>query len=249
MSERERGCGYRKIGGLYLTGDPGLTLICDGLPLPLEPCGCCGFEPPFSRNLQRIQGEYISQAENRKHNREFVTWEDYKRKGFDETIKCSCPPNCPICSTMKGFLEPGIFGLMFVGKKYYTPQSFIREAETMGICKRIPDIPKWLRLGETWVLLAHSEVPKVTLEQLQTNGMHMKEPEKMKAIFYAFKPQRIEMPVWKGEITDTEILTLESKGITVILLDPTPENKKRHGKAKNIQTLMRLLKPDEEETE
>ena len=35
MSERKRGCGYRKIGALYLTGDPGIHLICDGLPLEL----------------------------------------------------------------------------------------------------------------------------------------------------------------------------------------------------------------------
>lgn len=59
MSESERGCGYRKIGALYLVCRPGLTLVCDGLPMPLEPCECCGFEPPFSRNLQRLQPDYV----------------------------------------------------------------------------------------------------------------------------------------------------------------------------------------------
>jgi len=255
LSEAIRGCGFRKIGGLYLTGDPGQTLICDGLPLPLEPCDCCGFVPPFSRNLQKVHPQYISQAELKKHssiNVEELAQAIEKRdlQGIvGGAMNCSCPPNCPICSTTHKFLEHEPFGLMFVGKRFYSPRSFIQEAENMGVCKRIPDIPKWLRLGETWVLLAHSEVPKVSLEELSSNGMHMKEPEKMKAIFYAFKPQRVEMPVWKDQITNEEILMLENRGITPVLLDPTPENKKRHGKARNIQTLMRLLKPDEEETE
>lgn len=78
----------------------------------------------------------------------------------------------------------------------------------------------------------------------------MKEPETMKAIFYAFKPQRIEMPVWKDEISTEEILLLEKKGITPVLLDPTPENRKKHGRAKNRKVLLRLLQPEkEEETE
>lgn len=255
MSEEKRGCGYRKIGGLYLTGDPGITLICDGLPLALEPCGCCGFVPPFSRNLQKIQAQYISQAEKKKHTTINV---DELAQGIEhrdlsvivgESMKCSCPPDCPICSTVRGFLEHEPFGLMFVGKKFYSPRSFIQEAENMGVCKRIPDVPKWLRLGETWVLLAHYEVPTVSLEKLSSNEMYMKEPEKMKAIFYAFKPQRIEMPVWKDQITSEEILMLENRGITPVLLDPTPENKKKHGAAKSQRTLLRLLKPDEEDSE
>ena len=236
MSERKRGCGYRKIGGLYLTGDPGIHLICDGLPLELLPCDCCGFVPPFSRNLQRLQPGYILQAEHKKH-------------GAAYSCKCSRGV-CPICYPFNGsFQQPHTFGLMFVGKKFYTPRSFIQEAEQLGVCKRIPDIPKWLRLGETWVLLAHTEVPKLNLEQIKSNEMLMKEPEKMKAIFYAFKPQRIEMPVWKDQITNDEILLLEKRGITPVLLDPTPENKKKHGWAKSKKTFMRLLKPDEEVTD
>lgn len=236
MSEPLRGCGHRKIGGLYLTGDPGITLICDGLPLELESCGCCGFIPPFSRNLQRLHPQYIFQAELKKHK---------KTCGVGSQMLCSCPPTCPICSPV----EQKSFGLMFVGKKHYTPRSFIREAEQLGVCKRIPDVPKWLVLGETWVLLAHSEVPKVSLEKLKKNEMHMKEPEKMRAIFYAFKPQRIEMPMWKGEITNDEILLLEKRGITPVLLDPTPENRKKHGWAKNKKTLLRLLQPEKEDSE
>lgn len=236
MSESVRGCGYRKIGALYLVCDPGLTLECDGLPMPLEPCECCGFAPPFSRNLQKLNVDYVHMIEEKLHR---VDPEN------DQEHRCRCPPSCPICYTP----PYGNFGLMFVGKSFYTPREFIQEALNMGVSKRIPQIPKWLILGKTWILLAHNEVPKVTLEQLKTNEMHMKEPEKFRAVFYAFKPQRIELPVWKDEISSEEILLLEKKGITPILLDPTPKNKKKHGRAKNRKVLMRLLKPEPEEKE
>jgi hypothetical protein len=228
MHEQKRGCGYRKIGGLYLVSDPGFQIECDGLPLELQRCECCGFEPPFSRNLQKIQAEYILQAEHKKHGISYP---------------CKCPRVCPICYPING--EPKTFGLMFVGSQSYTPETFIKEAFSMGVSKRIPEIPSWLKLGETWVFLAHQKVPKVSLEELKTDGMHLKEPEYMSAIFYGFKPQRIEMPVWKGDLTDAELLKLEEKGITPVLLDPTPENKKKHKTAQAIaKHLDRYLEGD-----
>lgn len=231
MSESRRGCGYRQIGGLYLICDPGFTLVCDGLPLELEPCGCCGFEPPFSRNLQHLNPQYVIQAELEHHG---------KHGG-----SCSCPVGCPIC---RADMQP-IFGLMFVSKKFYTPHSLIQEAKQLGICKKIPMISRWLIMGETWILLAHNAVPKVSLEELKSGGIYKKEPEKMRAIFYAFKPQRIEMPVWNNEISFEEIQLLEKKGITPVLLDPTPEARKRHGRAKNRKVLLRLLQPEKEEAD
>lgn len=236
MSEAKRGCGYRKIGGLYLVCEPGIQLVCDGLPLELEPCDCCGFAPPFSRNLQRIQLKYIVQAQMRKHK---------ARTPKEFSDKCSCSPFCPMCYPENQPMPS--FGLMFVGKKFYTPETFIKEALEMGISKRIPEIPNWLILGETWIFLAHNEVPKVSLEQLKINGMHMKEPEKTRAIFYGFKPSRIEMPVWKDEISNEEIQILEKKGITPVLLEPTIENRKRHGRTQNFSMLKRLLQPPKEE--
>jgi hypothetical protein len=34
---------------------------------------------------------------------------------------------------------------MWVGSQYYTPESFIKEAQTMGVSKRIAKIPKDLK--------------------------------------------------------------------------------------------------------
>jgi len=212
-AEQKRGCGYRAIGGLYLVSDPGFQLQCDGLPLKLEPCQCCGFEPAFSRNLQRINAKYIAHI-----------------RAPHQSYDCSCWKDCPICYPM----EKGSYGLMFVGKQSYTPSSFIKEAVAQGVSKRIPEIPSWLELGKTWVFLAHNQTPNVSLAELQKNGLQMKEPECMKAIFYGFKPQRIEMPMWKGDLLDADIQKLEEKGITPVLLDKSPETLKRHKAAQNL---------------
>jgi hypothetical protein len=242
MSESQRGCGYRKIGGLYLVSDPGIHLNCDGLPLPLEPCGCCGFKPPFSRNLQRIQFEYIIQAEKKKHtaNEDKACEKAGVENIFEENVlaPCSCPDGCPICHAEVSRAAGIQFGLMFVGSQNYTPESFIKEAFSMGVSKRIPEIPSWLKLNETWIFLAHQKTPK---ENLQGNGMHMKEPELAPAIFYGFKPQRCEMPVWKGDLTDEQILKLESQGITPVILDKTAENMKKHKYGKDLGRNMKKL--------
>jgi len=239
MSESERGCGYRKIGGLYLVSDPGAQLHCDGLPLPLEACGCCGFKPSFSRNLQKIQASYITQAEQNLHNEHPVS------KTNPYLGECSCPGNCQICFS-EGL---GFFGLIFVGAQSYTPETFIKEAIKMGVSKRIPELPSWLKLGETWIFLAHMKTPKQeTLEEMKQNGLHMTEQtETAPAIFYGFKPQRCEMPVWKEDISAEEILKLESQGITPVLLDKTPENMKKHKYGKDHGRKMQQLLEDDEE--
>ncbi len=217
MSESKRGCGYRKIGGLYLVSDSGAQIMCDGLPLELRPCQCCGFEPSFSRNLQRINAYYLELMEGKHH--------------MENRNVCKCFNDCPLCHP-----DPeATYGLMFVGKQSYTPESFIKEAINMGVSKRIPEIPSWLILGKTWVFLAHIKTPKVSLEKLKENGLHEKEPEYVRAIFYGFQPRRVEMPVWRGDLSDVE-------GITPVLLDKTPENLKRHKNAKAMKkTLSKLL--------
>jgi hypothetical protein len=222
MSEQKRGCGFRKIGGLYLVCDPGFALDCDGLPLELEQCVCCGFKPPFSRNLQKIQALYLLMREVEHH-------------AEHDNAKCQCLSQCPICHIPAHVRHASeIYGLMFVGKQSYTPNSFIKEAFQMGVSKRIPEIPAWLKLRETWILLAHQKVPKVTLEDLKKNELHTKEPEYIQAVFYAFQPQRVELVCWKGQLSNDQILKLEKKGITPVFLEYSPENRKRNKNAKSF---------------
>lgn len=135
MTETERGCGFRKIGGAYLTGE-GLGVACDALPLPLEDCPTCGFSVPFSRAMQIIHRGYILGAIHNKH----------LEKG------CSDPFPCPICMDQFG----DQFALMYVSHNYYTEDSFLAEARLQGVSKRIApeSIPRQFKIGSTWVFLA-----------------------------------------------------------------------------------------------
>jgi hypothetical protein len=134
---------------------------------------------------------------------------------------------------------------MFVGRTYYTPEEFVKEAEVMGVSKRIADVPKGIEFGKTWILLAHKKVPVVdgkgTYLEKRGEGILPKEPEYIEAVFYAFRPQRVEMPLWRGEYSDEELDLLRSRGITPVLLDPTPQNKELHKKA-NIDVKRLLAK-------
>jgi hypothetical protein len=146
--------------------------------------------------------------------------EEHREKGI-----CRCGEDCPICfPVLSNDLER--YGFMWVGAKFYSAESFVKEAQEMGVSKRIAEIPKGLKLGSTWVLLAHpkylfwEKAPQQTLDPNLPN-VRVEKP----AIFYAFKPQRIEMLIWKSQATSQRILELEKKGITPIMV---PDNEKEH---------------------
>ena len=96
----------------------------------------------------------------------------------------------------------------------------------MGVSKRIAEIPKGLVLGKTWVLLAHPKVPfwekapQKTLDPKLPN-VRVEKP----AIFYAFRPQRVEFLLWEKEATREKIEQLKAKGITPIIV---PNEMKEH---------------------
>lgn len=139
--ESKRGCGYRKVGGLYLVCDkPGVP--CDRLPLIIERCPCCGAGLKFTRGW---------------------TWIDpVKLFEGDHGPGCSCAllGPCPACHPSKFFVgheDPfeNKAGLLWVGEKFYTVDEFLREAADLGISKRIKAIPRGFRAGSTWVFFAH----------------------------------------------------------------------------------------------
>lgn len=208
--EEKRGCGWRKIGGAYLVGE-GLAETCDALPLDLEPCGECGYTVPFSRGIQEIHSGYLTSKVEKAHE---------KQGGL-----CRDSFPCPICGSG---LPRKIF-LMFVSQEYYTLESFISEARKLGVSKRIAPqcIPKNFLLGRDWIFLAHKRV----LFRPYDGSSGWKEDVK-RGIFYAFRPQRIEM-LLDSLASESEILEWERKGFTVVLIEETPENIVRHqGKEK-----------------
>jgi len=123
---------------------------------------------------------------------------------------------------------------MLVGDKYYTPESFAKEAAAMGVSKRIPFIPKNMEIGKTIVFLAHNKavkakVPVVVQEAerfINTGDGVVANPRLLEAerikpqlgIFSAFIPQGIEKLIWESEATDKEVKGLKKRGITPIII-------------------------------
>lgn len=207
--ESRRGCGYRQVGKLYLIGE-GITYVCPSLPLDLGPCSCCGYEVPFYRDFQWIAKAYF------KHIR--------------EPTGQPCHPSCPICYPSQNAQDR--YGLMWVGKKFYTPREFIDEADAVDVCKAIKQIPTGLVLGETWVMLVHSEARvnheapefQEAYSQWLTRGVDKEPPDPepkppaYPGVFFAFRPTRVELLVYQSEATPQMIEGAEKKGITIIVV-------------------------------
>lgn len=225
MVESERGCGWRKMGGVYLVCD-GFSLPCDALPLELKPCDCCEFTVRQARSMQPIHAGYLASL----------------LKGH----KCAEDWRCPLCffgedyqaikvltpkeRERQGVKLPEVFYLMSVSKDFYSPEGFRAEAETQGVSKRVAanSLPKGFRVGEDWVFLQHGAVPFYPRDENTGQVLLDGEPRYTTGIFFAFKPQRLEVLMWKGTPDDV-IADYEDAGYSVVLIEKTKENLERHG--------------------
>lgn len=137
-SELKRGCGYRKVGGLYLVGE-GISVSCDRLPYKLEVCPVCGAGIKVGRGMTKIIPLQLF--------------------GIHDNIE-PCQDKfrpCPMCDPTND-----IAYIMGVGEKYYpTPDDFMNEGVAQGISKRISQIPKDFELGNTLIYLAHPKACEV----------------------------------------------------------------------------------------
>lgn len=136
--EKERGCGFRKAGGLYLMSGKA-SAPCGKLPFELTICPCCsaGIKPCRS-----------------------WTWIDAAK--LMRNIRCTlqtamASQGCPDCPVGSANLQNMTHvGLLWIGEKYYpTPAKFLEEANRLGVSRRLPAIPNDFVVGETWVLYAH----------------------------------------------------------------------------------------------
>lgn len=186
--EAKRGCGYRKVGGKYLIGG-NWGEDCHRLPFLLDVCPTC------KNGIKQSRG---------------WTWVDGKT-----LFAPACPSNlthclsCPICQG-----EPlKEAGLLWIGEKFYpTPQHFAHEGLKQGISRRISAIPRGFKLGETWVLLAHSKAVKV-------------DGNLMPGIFWAFKPTRIEELITESQATAEKLEELAKRSITPVIV---PDDDRDH---------------------
>lgn len=228
--EAKRGCGYRKIGGLYLVSGPG-GMPCDRLPISLDVCPVC------SHGFKQARG---------------FTWTDVA--GLVGGIHPNCQDEfpCPLCMATG---DMGKAGLLWIGEKFYkTPEDFDRESAHLGVSRRIHALPRGFKVGETWILLAHpktvpmvctvcggagyadgvergfilageeSKTPSSAKEQCKDcNGTgRLKAP----GIFKVWRPSRIEKIVAESSRGSAEVQELLDKGITPVFVpDNDPDHK------------------------
>lgn len=248
MVEKERGCGWRKIGGTYLTADEGMHVDCDALPLELKPCDCCEYEIHQARSLVPYHAGYLaSLLHGHKCKDKFPCPLCYFANQYhgdkDELRRIKLwNSQHPNPKEQKPLIQvPENFFVMWVSKQFYTPQSFVKEAQTQGISKRIAanSLPVDFVVGRDWVFLAHGEVPFAKFTEgfgeavVAPDGDVCEGPKPVTvihkpAIFYAFKPKRLELVLYKGTPDDV-IRKYEDAGYYVVLLEKTPENLERHG--------------------
>lgn len=220
--EGKRGCGYRKIGGIYLVSD-GVGTVCDRLPIRLNVCPTCGEGIKQSRGWTWIDFHAL------------VGGSHYVESGFYTGTKgapsvrmvdlCHEALHCALCGSTEEMKKAG---LLWVGAGFYpNPIDFMREAKSQGISKRIKAIPRNFKLGETWVLLAHPKAYEGTPTFQNSNVLiHTQEHRMYPGIFYAFKPSRIEKIITESDAQDpTVIASLEKQGITAV---PVPDDDPDH---------------------
>jgi hypothetical protein len=192
--EPKRGCGYRKIGGLYLVSGA-LMDTCDRLPFALEVCPTCGAGVKFQRSWAWVKARSL-----------FGNHQDCQHQ-----VK-----TCPACQPV----DIPLAGLLWVGEKFYTPESFQVEARAQGISKRISHVPKGLELGITWVFLAHKKLV-LTASGDAAKGLFAWKP----GIFSAFRPTRLEKIVRESERGTSSIVDLAKRGITPVFVpDDDPDH-------------------------
>lgn len=216
-AEKKRGCGYRKIGGIYLCADgPGDP--CDGLPIALDVCPTCHHGVKQTRGWTWVKPELLGAG-----------------CGKDKFGHCLL---CPACTPS---LLGEKAGLIWIGEKFYkTPAEFTREAIEQGVSRRVTAIPKGFKVGEHFILVAHPKAIAETSERKNElensfgqgsfhDGQVRQQLEAFETkytpgIFHIFRPSRIEK-ILGDDASPEDIKKWEDRGCKVVLL---PANDKDH---------------------
>ncbi len=188
--EAKRGCGFRKVGGLYLVSG-GAVFACGRFPIACEVCPCC------SAGIKQARG---------------WTWVNPSKLMAD--APCAIAAQVPAGSAHCGACPFGTLasqeraGLLWIGEKFYpTPAHFALEAARQGISRRIHAVPRDFKLGETWVLFGHAK------------GFNRDDGTKGAAIVFAFRPTAIEILVTQSQSQDADFMErLAKKNLTPVIV-------------------------------
>lgn len=210
--EPRRGCGYRKVGGLYLVSG-GEPAPCGRLPFELHVCPACNAGIKQTRGWQWVRPPIL----------------------LANGAPCRGAGECHICP-LEEHNMPALAGLIWIGEKFYpTADAFLREARELGISRRIQSIPRNFKLGVTWVLLAHPKAivraPETEDELAEANRGDLSGNAHMlrivrKGIVRVFRPTAIEKIVTATEARDQAAMQeLAARDITPVVV---PDDDRDH---------------------
>jgi len=191
----KRGCGYPQVNGLYLVS-AGVPVVCDRLPFTIPVCPTCGETIRFSGGIQKLNA----------------------LKLFGEHKDCKDPKSlrpCPACQPSE---DPA--ALMWVGDKYYSPESFNKEAIEMGVSKRINALPNFFKVGKTWLFLAHKKAVREFSEE-------KKKLVQKPGIIMLCRPNKLLKVMTESAITEEKVREYEEQGIDIMSV---PDNDERFTK-------------------
>jgi hypothetical protein len=190
--EVRRGCGFRKPGGLYLVSESE-GMGCGRLPIRLDRCPCCSAGIKPSRGWTWIDPRPLIAPLACTH-------------AMDHSDCAGCPLRPASLQTINRA------GLLWVGGAFYdSPETFNREARELGISRRVQQLPRDFKVGETWVFLAHRHAIPAGVS---VDG----QPANTPGIFSVFRPQAIEYVV-SGKETPETLRRLAARGITLVRVD------------------------------
>lgn len=208
--EAKRGCGYRKVGGLYLVGS-GQGIACDRLPIALEICPCCGQGIKQTRGWTwvdvagLVKGPHLIREAHRQQS----------GRAYAVDQPCPCHPSCPLCHRPQ---DIGRAGLLWVGTQFYpTIEHFEQEARTLGVSRRLGAVPRGFEVDKSWVLFAH---PRGILKP--SGDL---EAKYVPAIFRVWKPTAIERIYKESDRESAEVAADVKRGISPVFV---PDNDPDH---------------------
>lgn len=213
--EGPRGCGYRKLSGLYLVSD-GPSEPCGRLPVALHRCPCCGTGIVPSRGWTWVSPILIA------HD----ALPCKRGAGSSRCQHCIVERLIQEASYADYKMVEHLCGLLWVGEQFYsTPREFSEEAAELGISRRVHAIPRGFKLGETPVMLAHR---KGAVEWITNPDTGAPQPVEVPAVFSIFVPSAVEVIV-SGDESDDEIEALVKRGLTPVKVERlilTPEQQR-----------------------
>lgn len=209
--EPKRGCGYRKIGGLYMVGR-GVGIPCDRLPFELSVCSCCGQGIKQARGFTWVNVAQLFQGAH------LVA----PGTAAPADSRCGCWHSNNFCALCLNPERMGRAGLLWIGEKFYkTPDLFVKEGVELGFSRRIKAVPQGFKVGETWVLLAHSSAIDRIVGGDGLSSQHEFRP----GVFYVWLPQRWELIMMESQRNSPEAEAAEKRGISPVFV---PDDDKDH---------------------